>query len=195
MGCPCPPQDSSLRPLHRRLARLPRLPGRVPLSETPLPTGDPLQRRQRQFRAHKRHLGIEFDAVFTAEDAGSYKPPSAIFLLFDRLGPSVPKSTSSTPPKASSTTTPPPTNEPRLRLDRPRPRAARHPPKLQFSLSHPRRPSRSPPHGTERQLSAQQGRSIERAASRKPTFGRRSFAEIVQQAAGPDQASGMISIP
>ena len=62
--------------------------------------------------ASARKLGVEFDAFYTAEDIGSYKPSDANFEyllahLKSDFGLAPP--TSSTPPRASTTTTSPPT--------------------------------------------------------------------------------------
>ena len=51
-----------------------------------LQTGHSLQRRQRGFSFSNQKLGVSFDAIYTAEDIGSYKPALGNFeYMVDRL--------------------------------------------------------------------------------------------------------------
>ena len=52
---------------------------RVARTEAPLPAGHPVERRPRGHRRLQLKIGVEFDAVYTAEDVGSYKPADANF--------------------------------------------------------------------------------------------------------------------
>ena len=61
--------------LHRELATLSGFrPQALAYLKGQLPAGDPLERRSRLVRAQQAKLGVDFDAVYTAEDVGAYKP-------------------------------------------------------------------------------------------------------------------------
>ena len=75
-----------LRRLGQGLAGVRGFGGGPAISQTALQTGDPVQRGQRELRRQQRETGVAFDAVYTAEDIGSYKPADGNFhYMLDKL--------------------------------------------------------------------------------------------------------------
>ena len=70
--------SACLWPVREGLAGLSRFSGRAGLSQAALQAGHPLECRQREFQLQQQELGVDFDAIYTAEDIGSYKPSRAI---------------------------------------------------------------------------------------------------------------------
>ena len=52
----------------------PDTPGALAVSQAALQARHPVQCRQRELRLQQPELGVDFDAIYTAEDIGSYKP-------------------------------------------------------------------------------------------------------------------------
>ena len=61
------------------LAGVPGHRGRAARPQATLPAGHPVQRASRRFRRLEPEARVEFDAIYTAEDIGSYKPADANF--------------------------------------------------------------------------------------------------------------------
>jgi hypothetical protein len=56
-----------------RLARIRRYGSVAAISTMALQAGDPVEYRSRELHANNQRIGVTLDAIYTAEDIGSYK--------------------------------------------------------------------------------------------------------------------------
>ena len=81
-----PDMDRAFRGVGSLLAGLPGQLRRPPRTRRPLPAGDSVQCRPGRLRRIEDRLEASFDAVYTAEDIGSYKPdPRNFAYMLDHL--------------------------------------------------------------------------------------------------------------
>ncbi len=142
-----PRGGGGVRRLGEGLAGVPRQPGGARLPPAALQAGDRLQRRPRLLRPSNARLGVTFDAVVTADDAGAYKPaPNHFQLALAQLA-------------EMGVPGPGPARRPEP-VPRPRPRQAARP------ANHVGQPPRRPRPGRRRHASPPRCRSHRTARSR-----------------------------